>query len=910
MFNENYKKVNDIENCNSNKYWVSYNDHSYYTKPIAKELKKMTHEFISKELSLIDIAKELQAGKSFCRVKLKDNHRCNESFESFQLIWCDIDGEYCINEFLDICNKYNIIPSVLYPTFSDTGEFNRFRAIFKLNKQSSDLRNWYLISHMMDFIFNFKDNSNTSPSQQYYGTDKDVYIFNDYKNYNISLENILLATIQKLNSIDSKTARRKLQQLHERTGVNANTKSINVLDLGDDIILDYLVEHDEFKKLKLKYKTKVCKGPIPKGVRPDYKVSRVDLNTLVNRCDLMKKFINLEYLNHHERTYLGNMFYYIEQVQYKDDVYGGVSWYLSVLKQLIPIYKVKSKKLNNSMTKSYDDVVDGINGVNRSGVIWNCEKSCSSYVSCENNCKNILSLCKVDAPIRNKSSINTSKLSDVENRFRSDYSNLIGNLNDYKKRKTEISIFNIETGIGKTEVIVNTKYNVPTLIAVPTHDLKDELYKRIIEAGVNTPEDILIIPERPEIEDEDIKFIISNYEKIGLYDKSHALYKEYANNQFELGNILHTEYLEIMKDIKNTPHRIAITTHKRVIVSDIAKDYMNIIFDEDPSDNIIVSNSALFDDINKLEAIGNRNNWKDFILEGFRHFRRLINTSIDNNQLFVKNEIGFNYKSSFKDIPFDEMPKTNIFGAMNRDTYIYIDRLNPNGTTLNYLYTHDMSNLNNRNIVILSATPNMAKISKVFEGSEIYRYDYPRCEKKGVIIQDLTHSFSKYSLYNNFDKLVKHIDKNHKNKSDLVLITYMKFKNKFEKYGFNVDEMVHFGNCEGYDHLKGKDLIIVGRMYSPLEHYKLISWYLGDVDLEELDKLNFISRRTNINGFEVTLHCFDDDRVNKYLFYDIEKNLEQAIGRARALRENCKVYIYTNYPMALANKYKYLGDIV
>ena len=136
MFNENYKKVNDIENYTNERYWVSYCDKSYNTKPSASEIKEMTRNFISKELSLIDIAKELQTGKTFCRVKLKDNKRCNENFESFEFIWCDIDGEYDINEFLYLCNKYELIPSILYPTFSDTGDFNRFRAIFKLINQS------------------------------------------------------------------------------------------------------------------------------------------------------------------------------------------------------------------------------------------------------------------------------------------------------------------------------------------------------------------------------------------------------------------------------------------------------------------------------------------------------------------------------------------------------------------------------------------------------------------------------------------------------------------------------------------------------------------------------------------------------------------------------------------------------
>lgn len=911
MFASNYEKLKDVNIADSNLIGVSFNELQLKEKDNSI-IKNITHKFISQNLPLYQIANKLEKGETFCRINLIDNHRCNESFKDFQLIWCDIDGEYNVNEYLIKCDKYNLIPSIIYPTFSDVGDFKRFRAIFKLDRKSDDMRDWHLIMNMIDFLFDFKDNSNTTPSQQYFGTNKNVYLYNEFQNYSCSMYDIFLATLQKLEEIDTKTARRKLQQIYERTGVNADTKSISIINYESrDIIFDYLLDQDEFKKLKLKYKTKVNKDKLPKGNRGGYKIKKIEIDTLVNRCELLRKFISLEYLNHYERTYLGNMFYHIEELKYHNgEIFRAYSWYLSVLKQLIPIYKIKSSKLNEPMKKNYEEVVNGIEGVNRSGVIWNCERSCSLFHNCKNNCTNILNLCRIDAPVKQKQMMITSKVDTVSKRFRADYENIMNNLNGYLNRITEVSIFNIETGIGKTEVIVSTKYNVPTLIAVPTHDLKEELYDRMVQAGVNNARDILIIPERPEIEDNVLQQVINNYEKLGMYQQYHGIYKEYAQNEALTGNMIHMNYLNTMENIKNIPHMIAITTHSRAIISHIVEDYKNIIFDEDPSDKMIVSNSALFDDITKLEAIGINNNWEDFIVNEFSQFRKMINKAIDSGKYFIKNETNFKYRSSFKNIAYNELPRTNIWGAMNENAHIYINRMSPEGTTLNYIYKHDISSFNHRNVVILSATPNIAKIEKLFENANIYNYKYPRCKKKGVMIQDLTHSFSKYSLNNNFNKLINYISDNHQDKENFILITYMKFKREFEKAGFIVDDMVHFGNCEGYDHLKGKNLIVVGRMYAPLENYKLLAWYMGDIQLEELDNLKFISRRTIINGFEVTLHCFDDDRVNKYLFYDIEKNLEQAIGRARALREDCKVYIYTNYPLLLIDKYKYLKDFI
>lgn len=41
---------------------------------------------------------------------------------------------------------------------------------------------------------------------------------------------------------------------------------------------------------------------------------------------------------------------------------------------------------------------------------------------------------------------------------------------------------------------------------------------------------------------------------------------------------------------------------------------------------------------------------------------------------------------------------------------------------------------------------------------------------------------------------------------------------------------------------------------------------------------------------------YADEKMRNLQLFFIESELEQAVGRARLLRENCTVYVFSNYP--------------
>lgn len=78
--------------------------------------------------------------------------------------------------------------------------------------------------------------------------------------------------------------------------------------------------------------------------------------------------------------------------------------------------------------------------------------------------------------------------------------------------------------------------------------------------------------------------------------------------------------------------------------------------------------------------------------------------------------------------------------------------------------------------------------------------------------------------------------------------------------------------------------------------YYLIGEYLG---YPTKDKLNV--RTVQHNDYQFKIMTFEGNDMRNLQFYFIESELEQAIGRARLLRLNCKVYLFSNFPCRQAN---------
>ena len=117
----------------------------------------------------------------------------------------------------------------------------------------------------------------------------------------------------------------------------------------------------------------------------------------------------------------------------------------------------------------------------------------------------------------------------------------------------------------------------------------------------------------------------------------------------------------------------------------------------------------------------------------------------------------------------------------------------------------------------------------------------------------------------------------------------MKYKEKTN------DCRIHYGNTEGCDYMKGKNIVVVGTPHYNEVVYKLFGTYLG-VDVSE--EMNF--REVDDGCYRYWLHTYEDYALQKIQLWIIKSELIQAVGRARILREDCTVKLYASVPLPQA----------
>lgn len=145
------------------------------------------------------------------------------------------------------------------------------------------------------------------------------------------------------------------------------------------------------------------------------------------------------------------------------------------------------------------------------------------------------------------------------------------------------------------------------------------------------------------------------------------------------------------------------------------------------------------------------------------------------------------------------------------------------------------------------------------------------------------YSMSRQCIQDNKEKLsvyLKSLQKEYK------IITFMKYEKEFNGFG------LHFGNAEGMDSLNGKNVMVVGTPHLDEMVYRLIGYHLG----MEVEQETLAVRKVRYNNYEFNFMTYKGEELRKLQLYFIYKELEQCIGRARLLRNNCKVLVLSNFP--------------
>ena len=475
---------------------------------------------------------------------------------------------------------------------------------------------------------------------------------------------------------------------------------------------------------------------------------------------------------------------------------------------------------------------------------------------------NLISLFREKNKIRVIEQRQMIELEDAENQLQERFNEVIEN-----GTSNTVFIFRLPTAIGKTTLLTNVER---TIIALPTNDLKNEVKSRMNVPSVITPDPV-------DFMDPALNTLIERYYTVGLANLAMGVIKDVAEGRTgssfedmqEAGQYIYQ--LSQANDIDKS----VLTTHKRILNAD-SPIHDTIIFDEDPLNSLVEIRELKLQDLSGLYF------QYQPLKEVLDYFKTLAKGIYETPRFNIDIDDFIDSCNSFAGI------ETNVFEFFKSRYFIYeVDR---NGThRINYVVKKEFPS--DMKIIIMSATVSPEIYRKLYPDVEFEVFDISNVQQSGQIIQYTENSYSRLSLKNKGKSLSDELEEDN-------VITFKGYKHLFK----NPVNDIHFGNCSGYDTLNGQNLAVVGTPHGSIVQYYLIGKLMNiKFEMTESPMNNNI---VQYNGFEFTFYCFNDLDLRLIQFYIIESDLIQAVGRARTLRKDCIVEVYSNFPLPITTEFK------
>jgi len=214
----------------------------------------------------------------------------------------------------------------------------------------------------------------------------------------------------------------------------------------------------------------------------------------------------------------------------------------------------------------------------------------------------------------------------------------------------------------------------------------------------------------------------------------------------------------------------------------------------------------------------------------------------------------------------------------------------------------DIKQLQNYKLLIMSATLNkdihISLLNKYLPGKDITWINIANTELKGEIICDCSHAFSRDSLNKPTEKAKQKLEEIMLSTEYTNVIT---FKNDFEILDFekyNKNKILYFGKVEGIDAYKGKKLAIIGTPHTNSVYYEMLGALINGGKSPVSKKWEV--KNVDFGGYQFPLNTYEaekDELFTKIQLYCLYSQLIQAVGRARLLRYNTKVYVFSAIPL-------------
>lgn len=203
---------------------------------------------------------------------------------------------------------------------------------------------------------------------------------------------------------------------------------------------------------------------------------------------------------------------------------------------------------------------------------------------------------------------------------------------------------------------------------------------------------------------------------------------------------------------------------------------------------------------------------------------------------------------------------------------------------------------NNVPIALFTATP-LSVLLKVYYGYEFVIAEAPFAKNTGTITQYCGVTGARGNNNDRLQSYVEYVDSkvDSRTKEESLLISFMGSERMWEHAGFTVatidDKKVHLRNNVGLDCFRGRNLIIVGKFDLPNDYYLNLWEDIGDKSIEP----HRINQTIEHNNVKQTLYLWDVPILREQQLEYMEYATAQAVGRARSLRKDADVMLFSNY---------------
>jgi len=194
------------------------------------------------------------------------------------------------------------------------------------------------------------------------------------------------------------------------------------------------------------------------------------------------------------------------------------------------------------------------------------------------------------------------------------------------------------------------------------------------------------------------------------------------------------------------------------------------------------------------------------------------------------------------------------------------------------------------NCIILSATIDKNKYEIAFE--DIFYQEVPYIKIKGTLNQWDNATYSKSYMKLN-QKAIEDIKQKHK---DTQIITH------YDEELKGTENYIHMRNSEGKDFLKGKNITIIGTSFPlPTKMRLLAACISGEIQEDDCMRVRKVVME---DGRIFDFFTYTNETLRKIHLGEIEAILLQCVGRARLLRTDAIVNVYSDFILPEAHLQK------